>query len=281
MSLVLLIPASSTSREIIIGVVSAVVGGFVLSAIPWLRDTILIRSVWFLRWVQVFVTASRFVLVWNDAGPNYAKSLISKMPRDLTRKYRFACIASPESLPRYPRRRTAAVVLIDTDVTKLAGSQKVADKVEAWLKKHVEKGGALVGTHDVLWRRVRATQLHGVMGGQLKHFDLRDGGDVSYQLCSDQTDHQLRQHLQPSFTLSDGEVCYGDWKNDVQVIYATADAAKRPLVVARDYPKGRCVWLNSGDHGEPDVATSVGEPQKEFVQLVINAVRWGTKTKPK
>ncbi len=279
MTLVVLAPAASSwPTEVIIGVVSAVIGGIVLGAIPWVRDTIVYRSVWLARTVWCLVTRSRYVLVWNDAGEHHAKILINHLRSRLQDGYRFRCIASPERLQRYPRshRYTVAIVLIDTDVTKLASNASLATKIEEWLTKYVSKGGALIGTHDVLWRRVRATRLFDVFGGRLTHF-FQHQADTSYHIRAEQSDHPLRTELPDDFQLSDGEACAGEWDASAERIYETVGRDPQPLVVAHEYPDGRCVWLNSGDYGAHGVAASVGAPQPHFVQLVTNAIRWATK----
>lgn len=277
MRLVLLLPAASTwQTEVLIGVVSAVIGGYVLAAIPWFRETIFVRSLWLPKFVWRSVNRKRYVLVWIDAGEEHADRLKNRIRETVTGKYAFRSIASPERVRRFPRRYTAAIVLIDTDVTKLARTQAQSDKIGEWLKKYVRRGGALVGAHDVLWRRVRAPALEVALGGKLTHYEPGNGADTAYHISSGAEQHPMRDGLSDEFSLSDGEVMCGTWQPAAKAIYA--DEHNHELVVAHEYHEGRCVWLNSGDFGEDTVAASVGEPQENFVKLVTNAIRWTTRT---
>jgi hypothetical protein len=241
---------------------------------PWFRETLFVRSLWLPKLVRAFITRKRYVVLWVDAGEEHAQKLTHQLRRHLTDPYVFQCIASPERVRRYPRWYLAAVILIDTDVTKLAETQTQSQKIEQWLENYVKKGGALVGAHDVLWRRVRAPELEKVLGGRLTRFDVKNDVDIRYQVCAGAEAHPLTKDLAGSFTLSDGEVCFGTWQPAAKKIYADAD--HHPLVVAHEYFNGRCVWLNSGDFGET-IAVSVGEPQDNFRQLVVNAIQWTTK----
>jgi glycerophosphoryl diester phosphodiesterase len=240
------------------------------------RNVIFLRVGAAYRWLDSVFTRRRFVLVWIDDDRSYADRLIGRLrDHDQASRLNYHAIKRPRDLLFYPRspKRVAGIVLLDTDVSKLADEPKTADRIEARLKAFIESGGGLIGSHDLIYRRARNEKLQAVFGCKLVDFE-------SYQLVPyhlNQPNHSLAADLPGDFTLNDREVCWGKWSSDVAIVFTTKDKAQRPLVVCREYPKGRVVWLNSGDRGE-QLCPSIAAPEEPFVLLLRNALRWVRET---
>jgi uncharacterized membrane protein len=164
-------------------------------------------------------------------------------------------------------------VLLDTDVTKLADDPKVARRLEEHLRAYVTGGGGIVGSHDLIYRRVRSKELQEIFGCRITTFKSYKERPVPYRCTSEGVGHPLADGLPETFELEDGEICWGDWAPDVSVVYTTDDEDRHPLVVAREYADGRVVWINSGDKAEW-LCASLSKPQPEVVTLLNNALKW-------
>ena len=99
----------------------------------------------------------------------------------------------------------------------------------------MRQGGRLVCTHDVIYRRTRNELLQNMFG----------------------------------FILHDAEICWGNIADDVDVFFKTEDDI--PLVFAREYGSGICVYLNPGDFKERP-PRSILKPEKEFVDLLRESI---------
>lgn len=242
----------------------------------WCRDVLRYRIAWLGRAMRCVVTRSTYVLVWNDDSKAQSHKLIKHLKPELGRKIIFKALPQPDALRFYPlgSRRTRAVVLLDTDVTKLASNPKHAKQIEDRLDKYVEGGGGLVAGHDVIWRRVRSEKLQKIAGGKLKRFEVFRDRPVQYKINDGQDKHPLRSGLADTFALADGEVCYGEWTSDSVTVYATNDDEAYPLVVAHEYANGRSVWINSGDMTDSGLCQSIAVPDENFIRLLVNAINW-------
>lgn len=213
--------------------------------------------------------------MWIDDDRSYSRRLIQHLHEPGDRSLSFRAIRRPRSVLYYPRsrRRVGGVILLDTDVSKLADEPQAARLIEARLRKFVDGGGGLIGSHDLIYRRVRNTELQSVFGCKIMHFLSYKDHPVPYRLNPDQANHPLSSDLPKTYTLDDGEICWGDWAPDAVVVYTTDDDHQRPLVVCREYSDGRVVWLNSGDKADW-LCASIARPEEPFVALLRNSLRW-------
>jgi hypothetical protein len=258
---------------------SEVAAGALVFVLLWFRDAIVLKLRAAYRWLYSVFTRSRFVLVWIDDERSYSHKLIRclRTHDQAHDRLSYRAIKRPRDVLYYPRshKRVAGIVLLDTDVSKLADEPKAAGLIEKRLRAFVEGGGGLIGSHDLIYRRARNDKLQKVFGCTLTNFHSYKDKPVPYRL--NQPDHPLAADLPGSFTLDDGEICWGDWAVDAEIVFSTEDQPQRPLVVCREYPEGRVVWLNSGDRGD-QLCPSIAMPEERFVLLLRNALRWVQET---
>jgi hypothetical protein len=244
-------------------------------ALLWFRDFIVYRILLIGRWLRTALTKRRYILIWLDEEPAHAKKLAKKLGELRADGHIYRVIPRPRSLLFYHLRgnSVSAVIMLVTDVGKLADDPRTRTKIQARLREYIDAGGALIGSHDLIYRRSRNDQLQMMFGCETTHFKRADV--VAYNLQISQEEHPLRRELPDSFELNDDEVCWGEWAPDVSVIFATDDEDQHPLVVAREYAQGRLVWLNSGDRGDW-LCRSIATPQPQFLILLRNALDWCT-----
>jgi hypothetical protein len=259
-----------------------VVGAGAVFALVWFRDFFVYRMAKLLRWLYSLVTSKRYVLLWIDDERSCTEKLMVRVEAAMTGgpapAYAFRTLLRPRSLLFFPLKRTAAVILLDSDVSKIADEPRTARRIEEALRAYVDCGGGLVGGHDLIYRRVRSKTLQNMFGCRLTQFrSPAGGGEVPYTLCPDAARHDLRNGLPDSFRLDDGEILSGDWAPDTTPIYVSEDAARSPLVVAREFGRGRIVWINSGDRAD-HLCGSLSKPQKSLVLLLRNAIGWTART---
>jgi type 1 glutamine amidotransferase len=247
----------------------------VLVGLVWFRDVLLHRLAWAYRWTYSTVTRKRYVLMWIDDDRSHAQLLAKRLKMANPDRLSLRALRRPKTVLYFPRspRRVQAIVLLDTDVSKLADDPKTAKRIEEHLREYVSRGGGIVGAHDLIYRRVRSEELQHVFGCKITNFQSYKHGSVPYRQAPEGVNHPVADGLPERFQLDDGEVCWGDWAPDVSVIYATDDEHARPLVVTREYAEGRVVWINSGDKAEW-LCGSLSKPQPEVVKLLNNALAW-------
>jgi len=231
------------------------------------------------RYVVAKICRLSYVFIWNDDGIAHSRKLSHEL-RYYFPSLVFKPINSPQQLLGYPisPRIMKGIILIDCDVTKLSDDGRIKDKIQDRIIKYVSKGGGLLGTHDIVYRRVRNDKFEKAFGCQTNEF-RRIKGKVQYLVNMNFRNHELTQGLPDHFELSDDEIVWGNWSRDASTIYFT-ERERKPLVVARKYADGKIVWLNSGDKLE-HLPQSIASPQKEFVILLRNAISWFTGSKAK
>jgi hypothetical protein len=248
---------------------------FLVAIAVFFRDAI-VRTL-FVPWhalTKMFV-GRPFVLIWND----YDRSVSVHIARALSSRltgYRFTAVDITGQILHYRLRPwcVAAIILIDTDVTKFSDKEKTREQIEDNLMTYLEHGGGLVGTHDINYRRVRNKRLQLAFGCEVSDF-VRLDVPVDYILNGAFAGHKLTAGLPENFQLKDGEIISGRWEPSVKQIYRTSDG--RPLVTGREHGGGRLVWLNSGDTKDT-LCESLATPQENLVTLLANAVEWVTTT---
>ncbi len=257
--------------------ISWFVGLAFLTVFTWLGGNPKSSLFAFVRKIYSALTREKYILIWiDDRGEEYGYKLCKELRKsgveDLLRS-----LKSPRDLLNYPLspKRVKTLILIVTDVTKLSGNNKLRELIQKRIINYVKKGGGLVGTHDLIYRRVRNTQLEKLFGCQINSFKGVDW-PLKYIKNPDCTDSKLTENLPNEFELNDGEIIWGDkWQSDVHIIFNSTDEFEsRPLVTARECHKGRVVWLNSGDTKDDIFPESIAKPEKEFLILLKNSIEW-------
>lgn len=229
------------------------------------------------HFLTVMLLRKSYVLIWNDDDIAHSRK-ISKILEKGNSSLLFRALKTPKEILRFLSNPfvVRAVILIDSDVTKLSEDIKIKEKIQNWLMRHLDKGGGIIGTHDLIYRRVRNEKLEKAFGCKLTDF-IRTERKVKYVRNPDIRDHLLLKDLSESFELDDGETCWGDWCPDVTYLFLGEGEDPKPLVVSREYSRGKVVWLNSGDKKDY-IAVSISLPQEEFIILLRNAIDWVSKT---
>lgn len=256
------------------GVEDAIAAAILLGAGALLRQYTgrVAGSLWY--GAIALVTRRRYVLIWNDVDDRYSAAIALALEPKLP-KLRIKVISVPEQLSFYPTgcSKLAAIVLIVTDVTKISEGKRDRERAQRRIKAYVRCGGGLVGTHDIIYRRVGNDILAPVFGGgKITHFETAP--EVTYQVFPSHTSHFLRRDLPDTFALKDGEILKGHWDAEAETIFATSSSPALPLVVANHFHSGRSVWLNSGDKSAEGLCASIALPEAQFLQLLENSILW-------
>jgi glycerophosphoryl diester phosphodiesterase len=232
------------------------------------------------RRLRSALIGTKYVLVWNDDTPELSAGLVHQLA-DLHPTRSFRILATPSDILEYPLtpQCVEGIVLIDCDVTSLAETAASRQRVEQALERYLVRGGGIVGTHDLIYRRTRATTLQRLFGCQINWF-VRQDTPVSYCVTAAGLDHAISRGLPEVFMLEDGEICWGSWAIDTDTLFETDSEPRRPLVVCRDVHQGRVVWLNSADRSN-DPAPSVSKPSAELVRLLSNSLDWFNEARSK
>jgi hypothetical protein len=246
-----------------------------------------IRQGWYrlLYTIRRYLTLRREILLWIDTDYGTVQQLADHVRKQLQaltagnlRRARVHAMKLPREILQHPMRPSivAAIILINTDVSKLSADDKVREQIQDRLLKYLGRGGGLVGCHDVIYRRARNDRLQQAFGGKIDGFSLLKEQPVEYVRNPDQANHPIVKALDEKFTLKDGEIlATKGWRRDAQVLFlSTEEPEPHNLVVAQEYLKtGRLVWLNSCDH-QDSICPSIGEPQTHFVTLLSASVQW-------
>jgi glycerophosphoryl diester phosphodiesterase len=264
---------TETVLEFLAKVVSEILLGLIVAAVFYLRRVIARQAALVYHALWQILTGRRFILLWIDASQVVVERLAIQLQPHL-RDASIRILRSPAGLMRYPMRPrfTEAIVLIITDVSKLATEDKVRDRLQERLETYLLRGGALIGAHDIIYRRSRNERLQHTFGCSVTQF-MRMDEPVVYERAPENQNHPIAKAMPARFSLKDGEVIWGKWAADATPLFTTPGPERRNLVVVRNYQRGRVVWLNSGDHDE-HVCASIGEPQSDFVQLLAASIKW-------
>jgi hypothetical protein len=233
-----------------------------------------------------YVTFRREILLWVDTEPATVRQLAIHLKKQLAascdtgfRRTHVHVLKAPLQVLFHPRKPSvvAAVVLINTDVSKLSVDNKISERIQRHLLKYLEAGGGLVGGHDLIYRRARNEELRNAFGGRIDGFSsVRD----SVPYVKIQPDHPIAKQLPDNFSLKDGEVlATKGWPANAEILFRldVKEADKQhALVVARENADGRLVWLNSCDH-QDQMCASIGDPEPHFVKLLSASVQWAAR----
>ncbi len=203
----------------------------------------------------------KHVLFWSDFDHGTQAKIIKRLALD--EGYYVEELVEPVEMLSKPLEHVYAIVLIDTDVTKLSNNDLTLSRINQALVSYVEQGGRLICTHDLIYRRTRNEGLQNMYGCRIKFFEARES--VRYYKTDECKESGRFASLPDEFVLHDDEICWGDVAPDVDVYFETEDG--RALVFGREYGNGMCLWLNPGDYKEFP-PRSILKPEKEFVALL-------------
>lgn len=213
------------------------------------------------------VKDKKHILLWGDFENNILNRLIKRL--NLPEEYYIEILAEPIELLSKNLSLIDGIILIDTDVTKLANSDFALERINQALEKYVLSGGKLITTHDIIYRRTRNDLLQKMYGCCISHFKLIK--EIQYIKTDACNDCSVFDTLPEQFTLVDDELCWGELAPDVTVYFETEDHI--PLVFSREYGSGLCVWLNSGDFKKYP-SESILKPDKNFVAMLKSIILW-------
>lgn len=259
--------------ELAVNISAAIIAAGLLFIIFWFRNYFAEKLWLALHFVIAILGAKRYVLIWNDDSFDHSERIGGILAKQYAR-VTLKALSTPRGILNFPSNPSIvkAIILIVSDTTKLSEEKNIKDRIQNWLVTYLYRGGGIIGTHDVIYSRVRNQKLEEVFGGQITDFK-RTEGKVKYVRNPDIEKHEILRELPDSFELDDGEVLWGNWRESTTCIFQTEGENPKPLVVAREFAKGRVVWLNSGDKRE-EIAKSILSPEEHFVILLRNALDW-------
>lgn len=259
-------------KSIHAGVVANLITPVIVAVLVYFRHGLARTSKIVYHALARLLTRRRMILLWNDADFMYSERLRDLLHSHIP-QYTIHCLRFPDEINSYPLFPyfLAAIVLIDTDVTKLAADDKTRKLLEKGICSYIHLGGGIVGTHDLIYRRTRNQLLQEIFGCTTTDFQRKDG-PIQYHRSTG-PDDPIAADLPEHFELDDGEVVWGSWKSDCQTHFHTGGRPYRPLVVSRSYYKGRLVWLNSGEMSAA-LCKSIAMPEPRFVLLLRNTISW-------
>ena len=212
-------------------------------------------------------TSRRRVIMWADFSNVVLDKIIKRLNMDDT--HIFEEIEDPLELLSRDLNAIDTIVLMVTDCTKFSNNPKVVERINNTLVNYVRSGGRLVATHDIIYRRTRNTTLQEMYGCQIAYF--AQAQSVTYCKTEDCVCDGIYATLPEKFELEDCELCWGDVAYDVNVHYQTENNV--PLVFSREYGKGVCIYLHSGDY-KFNPPPSRGKPQSNFVALLRESINF-------
>ncbi len=217
------------------------------------------------------------ILIWSDISYTITQTIANKIANKISfedkNNFDFAVLKNGNELLQYELNpeKIKLIILVITDVTKLSDDEKIREKINKDLEHYVTIGGAIIGTHDIIYRRTRNTLLQKVFGCELTDFERVDK-PIKYIKNKDEELPESFVKLEDEFTLSDGEISKGNWDPVCKVIYKSEEDI--PLVVVREYGDGgKLVWLNSGEHKDFP-PKSIALPEKHFVSLINASIEY-------
>lgn len=205
------------------------------------------------------------ILVWADFSNVVLDKIIKRL--NLGENYHIRELDDPLNILSENLNEIYAIIFIVTDCTKFSNNDLAIKRINQVATDYVRRGGKLICTHDVIYRRTRNELLQEMYGCKITHFKTADG--VEYVKTDDCKDSAKFTSLPDSFVLHDAELCWGDLAYDVEVYFETPDGV--PLVFSREYGNGVCIFLHSGDYKFAP-PPSIGKPESDFVNLLREAI---------
>ncbi|WP_455628410.1 hypothetical protein [Parabacteroides chinchillae] len=231
-----------------------------------------------IRKLLFFILKKKYVIIWNDHNIELSHKIASNLKKRGI-KCKFRCIENTIDLKKYPLtpHYIQLILLIDTDVTKLSENESEREHLQLLLLFYVRKGGILLGSHDIIYRRCRHSLLQSAFGCMTNNFE-RFKKSIDVELVNDFLSHPLLHNLPTKFSLEDGEVCWGEWDKDVKILIQTQKRIKNnrqrqaPILTIRyTGSNGILIWLNSADK-QMDLSASLKNLTPEIMQIFENAI---------
>lgn len=213
------------------------------------------------------VKDKKHILLWGDFGANILNRIVKRL--GMPDEYYMEILTEPIELLSKNLALIDSIVLIDTDVTKLASTDFALERINQALEKYVLDGGKLIATHDIIYRRTRNETLQKMFGCCISHF--QQAKEVQYNKTEACKEYEIFGELPEQFSLIDDELCWGELAPDVNVFFENEDGI--PLVFSREYGKGLCVWMNSGDFKKYP-SESILKPDANFIALLKSMILW-------
>ena len=212
------------------------------------------------------VEKKKRLLFWADFNDAILDKIIKRL--NLDDDYIVDELEDPLNVLSMNLNEVESIIFIVTDCTKFSNNEHANKRINKTLVDYVRNGGRLICTHDVIYRRTRNELLQEMFGCKITHFREADG--VIYEKTEDCKECGNFASLPDQYTLHDAELCWGELAYDAEVYFRTPDG--KPLVFSREYGKGVCIYLHSGDY-KFNPPPSIGKPEKEFVDLLREAIQ--------
>lgn len=202
----------------------------------------------------------RHLLIWGD----FEYNILSKISKRLELPDNFCVEILTEPIEIVSRKLFSddILLLINTDVTKLANDDLSLKRINEVIEKFVLDGGKIIATHDIIYRRTRNKILQNMYGCTITAFEKTNS--VKYIKNVDTCNSEF-SNLPDEFELHDDEICWGEMSPDLDVYFKSEKGV--PLVFSREYGSGVCIWLNSGDYSKYPSA-SILKPEQDFIKLL-------------
>ena len=207
-----------------------------------------------LRYVWYSLRKKKRILFWcddiavTDAWKNVYHSGEKK-------GYSLITIDETRKVLRYPLSLIDIVVLVNTNVSQISSRHNESELIQNRLKKYAQKGGQLILTHDIAWRRSRAKILCEAMKYKTDHFEKPDVDKITVNYVAKDLDCPLVKKF-GDFKLKDGEVCWGGFHETWchRILYETEvfdrienERKTVPVMIYHKIRDGYIIWMNSGD----------------------------------
>ena len=212
----------------------------------------------------------KHVLMYGDFDKAIQKKIIKRLGLS-EEDYVIELLSEPVEILAKSLDRIYAVILMITDVTKLSSNEMINELINSELKQYVYGGGRLICTHDTIYRRTRNKELQSMMGCTVTNFQRTD--IVKYNKTKECLTRECFKSLPQTFELQDGEICWGECDDDVIIFFETKtdDGTTAPLVFAREYGDGLCIYLHSGDYKD-NPPGSILKPEPYFIDLLKDSL---------
>lgn len=221
------------------------------------------------------------VLWWADFKRSYSKHIIKQLSQYCP-NYEFTILDEIWELKNdeFDLSPYDIIILQSTDVTKFSAVEAEREAIGERLDDFVDDGKKLIVSHDIIYRRTRNRHLQEMYNYQINNFYREK--DVKYSKTVFCKQVRAFSSLQSTFTLCDGEICWGDISqiNDKKVFFDTLitdiNTGKKlviPLVFGKIYNgDGQLIWFNTGDsYDEPP--QPITDTDKNFVMLLAECLK--------
>ena len=204
------------------------------------------------------------ILFWADFDDAIIEKIINKL--ELENVF-IEIMDEPVEILSKNLQAVESIILLVTDCTKFSSNIHAAKRINERLVRYVREGGKLIAAHDVIYRRTKNELLQNMFGCKIINFEQISS--VHYYKTEECIDMDIFSNLPNDFILHDAEICWGNVAEDVDVYFETENGI--PLVFSREYGKGTCIYLNSGDFKERP-PKSILKPEKNFIELLKEAI---------